>query len=742
MFKKVLRIFIFLHPLFIIKKMSFLNKNTEYLINIKLTNTGRKHLASGSLTFDKAVVSDREIDYGYNRRYPANFNLNPAPEKKLNFSDKKILSPKDDHPFLSPFQFDGTEPFDLTSFVHSNKKTATKEVSSLGFWTSLSSGTKEKIGEYILNETIANGKKTYESFTGSNHLNLTSTIVEGESLEVGDLVYIRNIAAVNSGNQLPLSATAQNYAFTNFWYRTSSATTSDFKLDRPTVFHAPSLTGATDFDRLLYHYNYDSIRTKYGTSINTECPVWNLNIVRTSREIGMSKKAVGSNKAQSYTNYASSEFAGTKRLFGFQYDIRQVGFIHYTNEYVFEKYGQRLVPGETEVDFPDLLWHRIKDDNGYLYLSGNCVFAGHRFTDYQSEVFFDEISQSHYTLLKDHPENGITVGRVYFDLQLIVITDPELLTAITYKSNRNWTLPPLSVQAISNPKPPFNTNTKPGFLRSGYNYYVTYLIDVGDADENYKMGENFGLQQTFVCQYIKKLSGQTDDNGNHMHLWAQFPTGQLPYMRTTSQFESLSGTGWGANKVQILVQEVEQSKDLGIDVVHPAMWSGCSSLSGNTVINDPAGVYKHSNDDLSINQTDLVSAEFIVSKLDIETGNTYSKLESGLDNNFYSIPNELVGNLNHKETGLSLGSESHFFGNIKTKASSDVFESFITLFFEQNEIVNTESPTYNQELNENTYVTEIGVLNENNELVAVGKVNNPISRTELNSMALQLKIDF
>ena len=45
--------------------MSYITKSTNPFIRVKLTEIGRKKLATGQLTFNKWAVGDSEIDYGY-----------------------------------------------------------------------------------------------------------------------------------------------------------------------------------------------------------------------------------------------------------------------------------------------------------------------------------------------------------------------------------------------------------------------------------------------------------------------------------------------------------------------------------------------------------------------------------------------------------------------------------------------------------------------------------------------------
>lgn len=722
--------------------MSFLTRDSQEYINIKLTDRGRQLFASGQLTFDRAVVSDREMNYSFNRRYPYSWMMNPNYQDDYHISGNTILSPKDSHPSLPSFNYDESSFYDITSNIQVNRVVTTAQTETTGLWSAVTSGTKEQIGSYILDTTLNTGFHTTNAsdFTGGTILDQTFTIIGSTAISSfpGTLVYCRFNAAVDAGGLGNVRAEA--YPMVSLWYRSFSGET----MDRNLPFIAPD--SGPDQYITHYYYPYNAIDVRYGTGATGSAAVWNLNITRTSREIGLSNKAIGANTGETYANYASASFAGAKKYFGFGNETRQVGFIHYSNQNTGQTYWDSLQPGSVEVDIPDLMWHRTRDDNGNLYTTGNSMKVGHRFTDFNSEIYFDESSQANYTLLKDRPSTGdsITVGRVYYDLKTIVITDPELLTAMTYKSNRNWTLPAPQIKAVESPKPPFSNTSKPGFMKKNFNYYVTYLPYINDTATGYSNGTSFGYQPVLPCQYLQKLSGDTDENGNHKHLWAQFPAGGFPHMRTFDQFESLSGTGWGCTKIQFLVQEIHKNKDEGIDSLHPGKWSGCSSLTMTAVTNDPAGVYQYSSlSDLSINQTGLTTAEFIISQADITSGNTLADLSTGATNNLYSIPNTLLGELDYSaEYGLSFGCESFFNGNIKAVKRKELFQTFITLIIQGAELNESANSTYDPEQDEHPFITEIGILNEDNELVAVGKPNYPIAKENGSWKVLQLKLEF
>jgi len=53
----------------------------------------------------------------------------------------------------------------------------------------------------------------------------------------------------------------------------------------------------------------------------------------------------------------------------------------------------------------------------------------------------------------------------------------------------------------------------------------------------------------------------------------------------------------------------------------------------------------------------------------------------------------------------------------------------------------TQNGGYDGKLDESTYITEIGVLNDQNELVAVGKPTYPIRKNTARHLLFQLEIN-
>lgn len=698
--------------------MAFIQQEPTTFISVKLTNKGRKEMALGRLDFAKAVVSDREINYEFNRRYPSTpyfANLNPPTSEVYDFCLNRVLEPHDKQPPLPFNNYDGSLPYDLGGKVFVSRQSVTAQTNSTGFFSATTAnGT---INDYKLHADrwLKSGTTTTGLLSSPSTFSATTSDLPA----VGDLLLLRASAPVGTQPANDVQA-----PFVDLWYRVNNtgATPDTITVDR----RVPRFNSGSR-DVYWFSYPFSGISTWYGSGASQNTAVWNLNITRTSREIGMKDAAVGANSGQSYTRFASREYSGTKQFFGFGDNTRQVGFIHYTNESTGNTYAEYLVPGSTEVDMPSILWHR-KDVN-----PGSGSTGGHRFTDIGSEVYFDQVARTSYTILKDGTStSSVEVGRVYYKLKLIVITDPELLTAMSYKSNRNWTLPPLTVGTQSVPKSPLTLDNASGLLRSNYYYYVTYHT----RNNGYFASNNdLGYAQSFHCGYIQKVEGFTDSDGYSQFLTCTFPTRAFPYLRNSAQFTAYSGTGWSANKVQILVQEVKKSEDPGIDGLHPGRWSGASDIDtyGN-------GVYSGLSTHTTIDPTYLQSHQFVVSLEDVVSGDT--AFNPATTSQLYGITTGFTNTDYINDEGLTLGNEDFFFGNIKTKIGATAFKTVFTVEITDSQLNASQNGGFNGAQDENAYITEIGILNSLGDLVAVGKPTFPIKKNSSRYLTFQLELDF
>lgn len=658
-------------------------------------------MSLGQLTFSKAVLSDREVNYGVDRINGYNISCS-----------NRVLAPKDSQPILPPVNFDGT-PAEVFQSIGSARQFVTAATQSVGFFT----GSSTTGWTIDMTQSFGYSKISYSASTpdGSTSIKMTGgTYFPTE----GDLMFVAWKPIQNSGSTYSTGHTIPQYNPTvTGWYRVVDADsdTSDVFLDRNLPDFGTTIATSSQAVN-AYFYPFNGIETYYGSASTVETKVWNMNIVRTSSIVGTDSSMSG------YTSYGSLEYNGTKQYLGFSAETREFGVIHYTNLYSGNTYAEQLVESTVTLDIPYVMWH------GTAANAGQAMNWGISLTDYAGPTVYDAVAGTTYRQLRDgNSTNNIIVGRVYHKLKIIIITDPELLNALTYKGNRNFTVPPLQLTSSISPKNPLTTSDATGLLQTGYSYFVTYIAS---SDLEYTSGHTFGYPTILNCSYISKIEGTNDFNGNPQYLQANFAMNGFPFMRNSVNMSSAtySGTGWNANSVQLLVNRVDSTlyPNMKIDQLSPDNWK----LISNAVIGGN-GVF--SGGSTTIDPTNLLTNTFIVSQEDYNSGTTFD-----LTGKYSAV----TINTNINANGLTFGDEAFFFGNVKVNILSTVFKTVLTVLVPDTKLNSSLNPSFNGLLDTNTYITEIGILDGNDILVGVGKPTYPIPKNSSRYIAFQLEIDF
>ena len=149
------------------------------------------------------------------------------------------------------------------------------------------------------------------------------------------------------------------------------------------------------------------------------------------------------------------------------------------------------------LDIP-VMWHRRNEGTGSGTTLGMRFVSsgdGNYLPDNNSVVYHDLIEFSGMCIT---PGDVISVGKVFPQLKMVVIDNEELVAAMSYKSNRNYTLPDLSA-FLSTPEGGNCT----GCLGGGEKMFLTYVL------------ENTGTTTTptLPCQRYTVINNNTD-SGN------------------------------------------------------------------------------------------------------------------------------------------------------------------------------------------------------------------------------------
>jgi hypothetical protein len=528
-------------------------------------------------------------------------------------------------------------------------------------------------------------------------------------------------------------------------------------LDRVTPDYTSLVLSAQNAKVLIYPSGmtqlYDSVTPApywQTDTLNFESPcdisnrentlVWNMNIPWSESPAGLF-----SSTYEDYTKYGSVTYIGTKEYLGYQEPTGQtdtsqvyyynsfdekvvvtpqeqkaIAIIHYTNQDIDNVYGEKFAtqpfdpqnPTDStglarhfRLTIPTLMWHKSTGDTigetfwidppGYdlctpYYIKSN------------ENVDMNDPGIRYYHLWDTNPDdngNLNRIGKVFPDSQIVVIDDEEVIAALSYKANRNWTLPAPKLSLLT-PNTCFpNNSTATGiFTNETQRMWVTYRFD------------STGFTDSLHCNYYSLLKADSTVTANTQNVAVRFgPEFNFLTQHTGSTPNNLSG--YSANSMKLLCQMVT-----GDTRPSPTAWREIditNELSGTTI-----------NGYLTMNGI---------------TGTTF-QIDQSLYNSapIYNLGPILDLPENGETDVLNFGDEYYFYGNLETDISATIYEMKYLINLGRNQFTNTSNPTWTS--GTTSYVTEIGLYNSNKDLIVISKLQSPELRQGIQQYVV--KLDF
>jgi hypothetical protein len=464
--------------------------------------------------------------------------------------------------------------------------------------------------------------------------------------------------------------------------------------------------------------------------------IWNMNIPWSENPAGVFPSV-----DEDYTKYGSVSYIGTKEYLGYQQASGQtdtsevyyynsfdekvvvtprlqkaIAIIHYTNQDIDNVYGEKFstqpfdpqnptdnigLARHFRLTMPTLMWHKSTGDTigqtfwidppGYDL----CVPYYIKST---KNIDMNDPGIRYYHLWDLNPDdngNLNRIGKVFPDQEIVIIDDEEVIAALSYKSNRNWTLPAPKLTLLTPNTCGFDNATASGLMTNAEErMWVTYRFDT-----------NTGATSSLHCNYYTVIKPDTTVTANTQNVAVRFG----PEFNFLSQ-EQFSG--FSANSMKLLCQIVT-----GDTKPSSTAWREIDVTTGLTL----------SNGYITQNSITGVTFQITLDNYNPTTGITLYEL-----NNYIDIPQ------NGQANTLNFGDEYYFYGNLETDISATIYEMKYLINLGRNQFTDTSNPTWTK--GTKSYVTEIGLYDSNKDLIVISKLQSPELRQGIQQYVV--KLDF
>lgn len=644
--------------------MAFLDKNILECISAKVTDLGRRRISEGKFDILYFKAGDSEYDYNY-------WML-----------DEQVMVPVEmDCDLKYPLIMDVATGLDYAPVVANHSSiTVTENLDTKG----IVSGTTMTCGIVCFNLNILGGQNYIELDTVTGFTNCSSIILSTQTA---------------IGPNPTLTGNTASYFYTIVSVDTN---TNRIYLDRPVPFY----NGSPDIGFIAC---LDCSTTDLVNCEEVFTDPWKMNIPWTEKPAGLDSTS------ENLSGYGSNDYTSAKEYFGYTSSSGQtnnlsttftnslgenivvapreqktIAIVHYSGQH-FDYYEDWLADdidaqAYFEMYIPFLLYHRGGTIGQKFFMSSDYGYVTS--TKNHSSCLGEKY---HYLI----DESGVRVGKIFVYKRVIVIDDQEIVAALSYKSNRTWTLPAprVSYVPVDLPCDPDSGQT-PLISGTTKDVWFSYFFE-NSGDPN---------KQGMHCNYYLKLAGSGTTTCANGSFNASLKFGnQFPFMNVAGGFD--------ATKLWALVQIVDAG-----ELPSPDNWTKVDLTSQIPNYTNP------------IDPSSLVGYQFIITFDMYDNGSLYVLSD-------YIGPQPLE---NGGQNELQFGDERIFPGSVRATRGTNIYEMNFLANLPATQFNISQNPTKLDAIN--ARVTEVGLYNSNFELMVIGKAASPHERIGFQQFAI--KIDF
>ena len=231
------------------------------------------------------------------------------------------------------------------------------------------------------------------------------------------------------------------------------------------------------------------------------------------------------------------------------------------------------------------------------------------------------------------------------------------------------------------------------------------------------MSADSGVTNTLPCQrytVIDNVAGTDTDVQFHLD-----NLNRLPYMRKVEK-AGYDGKGFYANNFKILAQVIDPKV---VSRPDPKLWreidfTTTSITSGASETIDPKLLEDQAPNNIGF----------------VLTGPTYTAATTFNLGTYMDLPQ---GTYYQK---MNFGDERLFYGNLRTYIGATIYKTLFSANIDGRNFGSSTNPTYTT--GKDRFVSEVGILDENNDLVMISKLSRPIKIGDTSTASIEITMDF
>lgn len=250
-------------------------------------------------------------------------------------------------------------------------------------------------------------------------------------------------------------------------------------------------------------------------------------------------------------------------------------------------------------------------------------------------------------------------------------------------------------------------------MAEGYTAFMTYILvpESGSTNGN-------GYSKPIHCNYINSIQFP-DLINKEFNIYFENPD-EFKFLTTSG------GSGYTAHKIFVLAQLINNEPYNTIDEIKPQpnkwrYFDVTDQVSGYT-----------SGQTISAQQ--LTSTVFRIPIAEYNLAPIY-------DLSYLNYPSSTSGTTQTNEI-LCFGDETYFMGNVTTSVEAIAYTMDLGINLPLDQFNSSNNETWNSSLDQQVFISEVGLYDENKNLVGIAKLNSPIAKDDTISRTIVFAMDF